>query len=192
MSRMETKKRVRRVHTREFKAETVALVRTGGRNAGQVARDLRAGLNEDSLVRTWVHQADVDAGSGPVGALTTAEKEELSQLRREVKVLRMGREILKGGHLPSPRRTPGEVRVHLRRRRWPFPVAVLCHVSWPFLRAASTPRKGRPRSLHGRRDDKLTEQVVQAHAASKGQYSSPRVRAELKAAGEQVGRKRVA
>jgi transposase len=92
MSRMETKKRVRRVHTREFKAETVALVRTGGRNPGQVAREL--GL-ADSLVRTWVQQADVDAGRGPVGALTTAEKEELSQLRREVKVLRMEREISK-------------------------------------------------------------------------------------------------
>ena len=46
-------------------------------------------------MRTWVHQADVDAGGGPVGALTTAEKEELSRLRREVKVLRMEREILK-------------------------------------------------------------------------------------------------
>jgi transposase len=42
-----------------------------------------------------VRQADVDAGKGPVGALTTAEKEELSHLRREVKVLRMEREILK-------------------------------------------------------------------------------------------------
>jgi transposase-like protein len=72
MSRMETKKRVRRVHTGEFKAETVALVRTGGRNAGQVAREL--GLAE-SLVRAWVRQADVDAGRGPAGALTTAEKE---------------------------------------------------------------------------------------------------------------------
>jgi transposase len=37
----------------------------------------------------------VDEGKGPVGALTTAEKAELSQLRREVKVLRMEREILK-------------------------------------------------------------------------------------------------
>lgn len=54
---MDTKKRVRRVHTREFKAETVALVRTGGRNASQVAREL--GL-ADSLVRTWVHQAEVE------------------------------------------------------------------------------------------------------------------------------------
>ena len=83
---------MRRTHTREFKADTVALVRTGGRRVAQVARDL--GL-ADSLVRSWVRQADVDAGQGPAGALTTAEKEELSHLRREVKVLRMEREILK-------------------------------------------------------------------------------------------------
>ena len=37
-------------------------------------------------MRNWVSQADVDAGKGPPGALTTAEKEELSHLRREVKV----------------------------------------------------------------------------------------------------------
>jgi transposase-like protein len=42
-----------------------------------------------------VSQSDVDAGKGRAGALTTAEKEELSHLRREVKVLRMEREILK-------------------------------------------------------------------------------------------------
>jgi len=91
MSKMESK-RVRRVHTREFKAETVQLVRAGGRTVVQVARDL--GL-ADSMVRVWVRQAEVDAGEGPAGALTTAEKAELSQLRREVKVLRMEREILK-------------------------------------------------------------------------------------------------
>jgi transposase len=85
-------KRSRRVHTPEFRAETVSLVRTGGRNVAQVAREL--GL-ADSLVRTWVRQAEVDVGRGPAGALTTAEKEELSKLRREVKVLRMEREILK-------------------------------------------------------------------------------------------------
>jgi len=72
-----------------------------------------------------------------------------------------------------------------------FPVAALCRllaVSPSGFYAA----QGRPRSLHARRDDKLTEQVVEAHAASKGRYGSPRVHAELKAAGEQVGRKRVA
>ncbi len=85
-------RRTRRVHTREFKAETVKLVKAGGRGISDLARDL--GLAE-SVVRAWVRQADVDAGKGPPGALTTTENEELSQLRREVKVLRMEREILK-------------------------------------------------------------------------------------------------
>jgi transposase len=91
MSKSEGKRR-RRVHTPEFKAETVQLVLTGGRSVGEVARELDLA---ESLVRSWVRQADVDAGRGPSGALTTAEKEELSRLRKEVKVLRMEREILK-------------------------------------------------------------------------------------------------
>ena len=90
--RKEAGKRPRRTHSREFKSEAAALVRTGGRSVAQVAEELDLA---DSLVRSWVQQAEVDAGQGPTGALTTAEKEELSQLRREVKVLRMEREILK-------------------------------------------------------------------------------------------------
>lgn len=85
-------KRKRRVHTPEFKAETVRLVRDGGRSVGQVCSELDL---TDSLVRNWLRQAVVDSGKGPAGALTTAEKEELAHLRREVKVLRMEREILK-------------------------------------------------------------------------------------------------
>jgi transposase len=42
-----------------------------------------------------VHQAEVDAGRGKPGELTTAEREELQRLRREVKTLRLEREILK-------------------------------------------------------------------------------------------------
>jgi transposase len=89
---MSKQKRTRRNHTREFKAETVKLVREGGRSVGQVSQELDLA---DSLVRNWLRQAEVDEGKGPEGALTTAEKAELSQLRREVKVLRMEREILK-------------------------------------------------------------------------------------------------
>ena len=37
----------------------------------------------------------MDSGRGPAGALTTAEREELAQLRRRVKTLEMEREILK-------------------------------------------------------------------------------------------------
>jgi transposase-like protein len=88
----EKQKRKRRSHTPEFKAETVRLIADGGRSIGQVCEEL--GL-ADSLVRSWLRQSAVDVGKGPPGALTTAEKEELSHLRREVKVLRMEREILK-------------------------------------------------------------------------------------------------
>jgi transposase len=82
----------RRHFTREYKSEVVRLVRTGGKTAGEVARDLD--LTETS-VRAWVRQADIDAGKGPAGALTTAEREELAALKREVKTLRLERDILK-------------------------------------------------------------------------------------------------
>lgn len=52
-------KRTRRVHTREFKAETVKVVKAGGRGVSELAREL--GL-ADSLVRAWMRQADVDVG----------------------------------------------------------------------------------------------------------------------------------
>lgn len=82
----------RRHFTPEYKAEVVALVRKTGKSAGQVAHDLD--LTETS-VRAWVKQADIDEGKGPKGALTTAEREELAALKREVKTLRMERDILR-------------------------------------------------------------------------------------------------
>jgi transposase len=85
-------RRKRRAYTKEFKAETVRLVLEGGRSIPDVARDLE--LTESAL-RLWVHQAQVDAGRGQPGELTTAEHEELQRLRREVKTLRLEREILK-------------------------------------------------------------------------------------------------
>jgi transposase-like protein len=87
--------RARRFFTREFKAEAVRLVREGaaaGKSAGRIAKDLD--LTETAL-RAWVRQAEVDEGKGPAGALTTAEREELTRLRRENRVLQMEREILK-------------------------------------------------------------------------------------------------
>ncbi len=40
-------------------------------------------------------RADIDAGRGPVGELTSAEREALRRLRRENQVLRQEREILR-------------------------------------------------------------------------------------------------
>jgi transposase len=82
--------RARRTFTAEFKAETVALVRSSGKRISQVCRDLDL---TETVVRRWVQQAEIDAGQRP--GLTTAEHDELSRLRREVRVLREEREILK-------------------------------------------------------------------------------------------------
>ena len=49
----------------------------------------------ESALRWWVTQYAIDHGSNPTGALTTEEKAELRTLRREVRVLREERDILK-------------------------------------------------------------------------------------------------
>ena len=85
-------RRKRRTFTDEFKTEVVGLCQRGDRTIPQVARDLDLTV---SAVRGWVKQAEVDAGDGPPEALTSAEREELRRLRREVRQLREDREILK-------------------------------------------------------------------------------------------------
>ena len=84
-------KRKRRKFTDEQKADAVRLVRQVG-SVPQVARDLD--LTETAL-RQWVKQAEIDEGRGPVGALTSEEKEELRTLRRENRTLKMERDFLK-------------------------------------------------------------------------------------------------
>ena len=82
--------RPRRSFTPEFKAQTVELLRTSGKSVGEVCRDLEL---TETAVRRWVAQADIDAGRRD--GLTTAEREELTRLRRENRVLREEREILR-------------------------------------------------------------------------------------------------
>jgi transposase len=82
----------RRSFTAEFKADIVARCRVGDRTVADVARDFD--LTETS-VREWVKQADVDEGNRIDGGLTTAQNEELAQLRRENRRLREDVEILK-------------------------------------------------------------------------------------------------
>jgi len=76
----------------EFRSRAVELARTSGKSIAEIAREL--GISAESL-RQWVRQAEVDAGRGRPGELTTEEKAELQRLRRENKVLREEREILK-------------------------------------------------------------------------------------------------
>src|SRR5687767_3201595 len=83
-------KRQRRAFTPEFKADVVALCRAGDRSIGQVARDLDL---TETAVREWVKQQDIDDGRRD--GLTTGEREELARLRKENRVLREERDLLK-------------------------------------------------------------------------------------------------
>ncbi len=83
-------KRARRQFTDEYKAEAVSLVRTSGKTLSQVARDLD--LTESAL-RLWVERAQ--RGADPASELSPSERQELVQLRKENRVLRMERELLK-------------------------------------------------------------------------------------------------
>src|SRR5215207_9674932 len=87
----DTPKRARRQFTDEFKAQAVRLVLDEGKTVGAGARDLD--LTETAL-REWVKRARVDRTKGRTG-LTSAEREELAQLRKENRQLRLEREILK-------------------------------------------------------------------------------------------------
>lgn len=74
----------------EFRAEAIRLVREGGKTLREVSQDL--GVSTESL-RTWLRQQEIDAGRRE--GLTSEEREELRRLRRENRILREEREILK-------------------------------------------------------------------------------------------------
>ena len=82
-------KRSRRRFTKEFKSETVALIRHTGKSIAEVCRDM--GLPGSSVHR-WLAQAEID--SGQRDGLTTTEREELSRIRRELRVVREERDVL--------------------------------------------------------------------------------------------------
>jgi transposase len=81
-----------RKYTPEYRAEAIRLVEVGDRPLAHVARDL--GVSMQTLWQ-WVHQARCEVGKSESGELTTTERQELGQLRREVARLREEREILK-------------------------------------------------------------------------------------------------
>lgn len=83
-------RRQRRDFTEAFKAQAVRLVRESGKTVSAVARELD--LTESAL-RQWVRDAEREARR--TGTLSSGERKELEQLRREVQTLRMERDILK-------------------------------------------------------------------------------------------------
>ena len=77
-------------HPPEFRRRAVELARQPGASVTRVAKDL--GVSESGL-RRWIRQDDID--DGRVEGLTSDERAELVQLRRDKRGLEMEIEILK-------------------------------------------------------------------------------------------------
>jgi transposase len=82
--------RHRNAYPAEFRAKLVELVRSG-RTPEELAQDFEPTAQS---IRNWVLQAERDDGVRKDG-LTTDEREELRKLRREVRILKEEKEILK-------------------------------------------------------------------------------------------------
>lgn len=80
-----------RPHPPEFRHRAVELARLKDKPVAQIAEDLGV---SDSCLRSWMKQADIDEGRRADG-VSTAEREELVRLRRQLRVAKLEIEILK-------------------------------------------------------------------------------------------------
>src|SRR3954469_21331157 len=79
-----------RAHPPEFRQRAVALARERAKPISELARDL--GIS-DSCLRGWIARAEVDEGRRD--GTTSAERAELVELRRRLRVAEMENEILR-------------------------------------------------------------------------------------------------
>jgi transposase-like protein len=77
-------------YPREFRERAVELYRAGGVSMDVLAKQLGIA---STTVANWIRQARIDDGEQP--GITTADRDELTQLRREIRRLEMENEILK-------------------------------------------------------------------------------------------------
>ena len=78
-----------RVYPPEFRQQLIELVRAG-RTPEELSREFEP---SGQTIRNWVAQADRDRSARSDG-LTSAEREELGRLRRQVRQLKVERDIL--------------------------------------------------------------------------------------------------
>ena len=79
-----------RPHPPEFRQRAVEFARLHEKPTALIAKDL--GIS-DSCLRNWMRQADVESGRRE--GLSSRERDELVDLRRELRVTKMENEILK-------------------------------------------------------------------------------------------------
>ncbi|QSQ18277.1 IS3 family transposase [Myxococcus landrumensis] len=186
MKEVKKPRRPRRSYTEEFKARAVRLVLEEGKTTSQVARDLDLTL---SALRMWVEQARADKGQGKPGALTSAERQELTKLRKQVRELEMERALLiNGGGL---HREGERVKFEfIRVERAYFSVSKMCRMM-KVSRSGVYAWSQRAPSARQREDAQLKVLVHEAHQKGRCTYGSPRIHRALRNQGVRVGRNRV-
>lgn len=82
----------RRVYTKEFKREAVELLKTSGKKSIEIANDL--GINRDNLLR-WKREFEEENRENIDTNIKPEDSEEILNLKKEVKILKQERDILK-------------------------------------------------------------------------------------------------
>ena len=166
-------------YPKEFREQVVKLVQLGDRSALEVARGFE--ISVDS-VRRWVQQAERDQGRRQDG-LSSPEREELVRLRREIRRLRMEREILsKAAAWFAPGDRFDRVRAFefVRANQARYPIAWMCRVLG-VSPSGYYAWRGRPPSRRARENEALSRRITAIHAESREIYGARRVHAELRA-----------
>ena len=173
----------------EYRERIVELARAG-RSPGSLAREFEPA---EQTIRNWIRQADLDEGLRSDG-LTTEARKEMRELKREVKRLRMERDILKKprpGSRGRADRSPAGVCVH---EGAPGHLPACGHVPGAGSLLQRVLRLAAASALGGgrRRDAELKGRIVAHWIESRETYGCPRIHAALLAEGHRVSRKRVA
>ena len=140
-------------------------------------------------MRTWLKREDVDAGR--VEGVSSEEREELRRLRREVRVLREEREILKkAAAFRQGERDPVAVFRFIWTEKANHSVQTMCRVL-EVSRSGYYAWAARPPSERAVANAALLVEIRRVHGESDGTYGSRRVHAQLRRDGREVNVKRV-
>ena len=147
----------------ELRERATRLALESGRPIAHVARDL--GVHKEAL-RTWVRQAKADAAGGTPTVLSSAERERLKELEREVRELRAGQRDPQGRQRvfrEGARRDPAEVSAFIDQQKAAgFAVELVCRTLGVSQLGALPARDGRALAA-AVRDEQLLATIRELH-----------------------------
>jgi transposase-like protein len=168
--------RTRPPYPEEFRREAVGLIRSGQRSLAEASESL--GVSQQTL-RNWLKQTAVEEGRAE--GLTGEEREELRRLRRENRVLREEREILKkaAAFFAKENEDPVAVFRFIEAEKANHSVATMCRVL-RVSRSGYYAWAARPPSPRAVENVALVTEIRRVLAESDGTYGSRRVHAQLR------------